>query len=492
MVSAERGGVNASLSSSFLAFQSMTETGISDTIHIESAPVVNAKIPAHESVRDFETRWDEARWLREAMADWRRPQRAKIAPSDEVFIERALSRRELIHRRLAQGFRFHGGEIGGRWRDPFFETGLRSDESHVLRRIVHASPRGARLQSGRSKDVMMSTDAKLFGLDEPWIVLNGEVRSVFRIDLDHIFPSWDALRFELEELPLPCLPHAIAGFEDDDGRVERPHALFLLPYGNGVWFSDDPRCRHDVMALWRAVHAGITKTLLPLGADPGALSNPMRIKNPLSPFWSYRTWNETTFPNLSEWSGWVDTSTSRDRMIRESAAALSGAARKASNILFTTFQSWSYETLRDLHRSNDPDYVAAILQKDTDGLAETLFRALVGRASASAENAKQAQAILYRVVTYAADHWDPSRCSRDDTWDRGACANDVQGITDLSARQAVGARHAAARKKCRSAGLIREAIEAARSAGELVTKTGIARRTGLSRPTVHAGWPEGV
>lgn len=258
-------------------------------------------------VRDFETRWAEERWLREAMADWPSPRRGKVTPENEIFIKRAITRRELIHRRLAGGFRFHGGTIGGRWREAFSEMGLRSDTSHVLRRIVQLTPRQSAMQVGRSKDVMWGTDAKIFGLDEPWIVLNREVRGAFRIDLDHVFPSWDALRYEFEQLRLPCLPHIVVGFEDANGRIERPHAVFLLPYNEGVWFSDDARCRKDIMSFWRGVHAGITKVLLPLGADPGALSNAMRVKNPLSPFWSIAIWNEVTFPNLTEWSDWVDT-----------------------------------------------------------------------------------------------------------------------------------------------------------------------------------------
>lgn len=492
MVSADLSGVNLDALSSILASSENRNPKIVDTTHINTSHTVNAKFPptgSFSSVREFETRWEEARWLREVMADWRAPTRGKITAENEIFIDRALTRRVLIHRRLAEGFRFYGGEIGGRHREPFREAGLRSDTSHVLRRVVQIAPKTHRMRVSRTKDVTLGTDTKLFGLDEPWIVLNQEVRSAFRIDLDHLFPSWDALRHEFERLRLPCLPHAVVGFEEGNGTIVRPHAIFLLPYNSGVWFSDDPRCRQDVMSLFRGVHAGITKALLPLGADPGALTNPMRIKNPLSPFWSVRTWNETFFPNLSTWSGWVDTSTSRDRMIRESAAALAGIDRKASNVLFTTFQQWAYETLRALDRANDPDYVRAVMRKDTDTLAEMVFRTLVGRASASAENPKRAQAVLYRVTTYAADHWDPARCSRDGSRDRGACSDEVKDIAGVSARQAVGGRYAASLRKSRSASAIEEAIAEVRAAGEPITKAAIARRTGLDRRTVAGNWP---
>lgn len=428
--------------------------------------------------------------MRAVMADWKRPARGPIKPGAELFIAAAASRRDLIHRRLSVGFQHFGGNVAGRHRAPFVEQGLRSTTSHVLRRIVHATPRNHRMRVGRDKAAVYSTDSKLLGLDEPYLHLNPVVRSVFRIDLDHSFPSWGALRQEIADLALPCLPSIAVGFEDEGGRVERPHLLWLLPYNGGVWFSDAPECRRDIMSLWKGVHAGITKALMPLGADPGALSNPDKIKNPISPFWTVKIWNESEFPSLSAWAGWVDTSTSRDRMIRDSAAAFSGMERTASNAIFTAAQSMAFDTLREWHRTADADYQASILRRNRDTLAERLFRSLVGRVSSTASHPRQAQAILYRVTTYAVDHWDPSRASRDGSRDRGACADAVETVQGVAARQAVGARYVAGLRRSRSADAIREAIEAARAAGEPITKAGIARRTGLSRPTVHAHWPD--
>ncbi|GGE16684.1 hypothetical protein GCM10011390_39700 [Aureimonas endophytica] len=347
------------------------------------------------------------------------------------------------------------------------------------------------MQVGRDKGAVWSTDSKLLGLDEPYVHVNGTVRAVLRIDLDRIFESWGDLYLAVEELALPCLPSVVVGREDDKGRVRRPHVLFFLPYGAGVWFSDDPRCRRDIMDLWRGVLAGITRAFLPLGADPGGLSNPTKIKNPLSPFWDIRVWNETVFPTLGEWAEWVDTSRRRRDLAKEAAAGLSGMTKKASNALFTDIQALAFEALRTWHRAGDADYVRAILMKDRDAIAERLFREFVGGASASAGNPKQAQAILYRVTTYAADHWDPSKCSLRAARDVGACAEAVAQLNGTSARQAVGARHTHATRRSRSADAIREAIDAARAAGEPVTVSGIARCVGKDRKTVRANWPSG-
>jgi hypothetical protein len=73
-----------------------------------------------------------------------------LRPGDETFVQSAQSRRDTIHRCLAQGFRCDGELIGGRWRPAFTESGLRSDGSHVLRRLVHLTPRAGKLQSGRN------------------------------------------------------------------------------------------------------------------------------------------------------------------------------------------------------------------------------------------------------------------------------------------------------------------------------------------------------
>lgn len=415
--------------------------------------------------------------------------RGALDHDNSLFIERALSREEAIRRRLDEGFKCFGEEIGGRYRTPFEEAGLRSHDHHLLRRIVQLTPKAKRLQSGRAKDIMSNGDVKLLALDEPWLALNSEFRAVFRIDLDFTYRSWDALRHEIEQLSLPCLPHIVVGFELPDGSVERPHVLYFLPFGSEVWVKrEDDRCRTDIISLWKGVHAGITKEFMTLGADPGALSNPMRVKNPLSPFWSYRIWNETVFPDLSEWSGWVDTYATRETIMRESAAKVSGLGLKSSNTLFTTCQQLAFGKLKEWHDRLDPDYLAAIAANDRDLLDHQLFKSLVGPVSKSASNPRQAQAVLYRVTSYASGRWDPERAAQNDNKDRGACAADVQGLTSVSERQAVGGRYAAKLDAERTCQRVSEAIPLLISEGVKVTKAAVARKSGLSRPTVHKHW----
>ncbi|WP_228872009.1 hypothetical protein [Roseibium aggregatum] len=441
------------------------------------------------SVLAFETRWDEAKFLRDVMRGSKSKRKSRHGNDNSVFVERAMSRRETVRQRLEEGFRCFGETIGGRFRAPFEEAGLRSHDHHLLRCIVQLTPKAKRLQTGRGKGVMSQGDSKLLALDDPWIVLNSEFRAVFRIDLDFTYRSWEALRFEIEQLDLPCLPNIAVGFELADGAVERPHLLYFLPFGSEVWAKrDDERCRADILSLWKGVHAGITKQFITLGADPGALSNALRIKNPLSPFWRYRIWNEDLFPDLSEWSSWVDTYTSREAMMRESAAKVSGLGLRSSNALFTTCQQLAFGKLREWHDRSNPDYVSAITADDRDQLDRQLFNSLVGPVSKSASNPKQAQAVLYRVTSYASRRWDPKRAAQNDNKDRGACADEVVGLTTVSARQAVGGRYAANLEAERTCERIAETIAQLRSEGARLTKSAVARRSGFSRPTVHKHW----
>jgi hypothetical protein len=183
------------------------------------------------TVREFGTRWAEARWLRDVTPgckhshSFRRP-----GVGIEAFIERALSRRDLIHRHWTEGFQCLGEQIGGRSRALFTETGLRSTGSHALRRIVQLTPRTPRLVSGRVKDVITRSDSKLLSLSDPRIVLNPTVRGSFplaprsRRSLRRVSPSrsWrlqDARAVPARRHPAPGCRGPVTG--SGSGRVSK-------------------------------------------------------------------------------------------------------------------------------------------------------------------------------------------------------------------------------------------------------------------------------
>ncbi|MFG1477563.1 hypothetical protein V5F53_02730 [Xanthobacter sp. V4C-4] len=421
------------------------------------------------------------------LADKDAMERIRSAP----FIETIRNRRALIKDRLENGFRHHGGDVAGRYYEPFREEGLRSLDDHNLMRIVHNTPKADNLLSGKTKEFLDGTDSKLLALDDPYIELNKNVRLIFRVDMDTIFESWDELGYELKQLPLACVPHLGCGYVDKAGKVIRPHVFVILPYDSGVWWDKtDPRCRPDIMNLWTGVHRGITKILLPLGADPGGLSNPLRIKNPISPFFSYHSFNSETYLNLSEWAAWVDTHTSPESLVRDSAEKLSGLGKKISNELFTYFQTEAYETLRKWHQERNPDYLASINRNNRERLDELLFSHLVKQTNEITDHPKQAKAILYRVTAYAAAHWDSKKVDKDGRKDRGACRHLLSSTDSLHDKQRSGALFSHQQRTDRTFSKLHQAINMAKKNNIPVNVSTISSLAKMTRKTVRKYWNE--
>ncbi|UVF22778.1 hypothetical protein HPT29_027555 (plasmid) [Microvirga terrae] len=464
--------------------------GFTTIVPPSTIPNWDPAFSAHDNAKQlFEARWAETRCLRRTEA-LSRPARRRPVDFHNPFFQNALSRRELVRLRIEEGFVWFGGEIAGRHWPAFCEEGLRSAGLHVLRRFVQLTRRKQHLLVGSDKGRVYHPDSKLLGLDAPYVTLNDVMRGGFRVDLDKTFASWDDLRASLEQLPLPCLPHAVVADEcPRTGVVRNPHLWYLLPYGSEVWWApDDPRCRKDIVRFLSGVIAGICKTLLPLGADPGGLCNPLKGKNPLSPFWTVKIWNDNVFLRLSEWALHVDTRANLSVMARESAVAVSGLRKKQSNIVFSTCQTWAFDELRRMHRSEDPDYQVGL--EDRALLAANLFERLKPRAISSFERPRQALAVLDKVVEFAADRWDPARLKANDR-DRGACAVEVAGLP-LRERQKVGARYAASRQTAKSLEAMVNAILALQAEGLPTSKVAVAKRATLSRSTVVRHWQTAI
>lgn len=64
--------------------------------------------------------------------------------------------------------------------------------------------------------------------------------------------------------------------------MRRPHLIWLID--KAVCFTTAGLLRHK--ALWWRVLRALTWALQEIGADPGGLSNPMRVKNPLCGRWT--------------------------------------------------------------------------------------------------------------------------------------------------------------------------------------------------------------
>lgn len=208
-------------------------------------------------------------------------------PEQAIFAElardRSKSRKSLVGLRLDRGFVWHGGPVGGRAeyrRDPFTYPGLVSTGASILKLFVTKTRRAPALLTGDHKAEATGTDSKVLALDYSYVETSKVMRGVERVELDTVWPSWAALETAILACGVP-LPNVCVAYQDRQGRVWRPHLIWLLD--ESVCFTGKGHRRHQ--AAWKNALRGLTARLLPIGADPGGITNPHRHKNPLSPLW---------------------------------------------------------------------------------------------------------------------------------------------------------------------------------------------------------------
>jgi len=211
-----------------------------------------------------------------------------LTPEQEVFrdlaVKDARSRGDAVEARWRYGHVWGGGAVGGNhfyYRPAQVYRGLVSSEHPLLLLFVSKTHRARRLMTGATKSVMGGGDSKLLALDDAYTVGNAMMRGFLRVDLDDVFPSVAAVFDACDQAEVPC-PSIIVGHQRPDGGILKPHLIWLLE--KSVTFCG--RGLHGPRALWHGVLRGLTLALIPAGADPGALSNPMRVKNPVCPVWS--------------------------------------------------------------------------------------------------------------------------------------------------------------------------------------------------------------
>jgi hypothetical protein len=202
----------------------------------------------------------------------------------DLATERRRSRDAAVQMRRETGFVHRGGNVGGNpeyRRAPFVFQGLVSDEAAILKLFVTKTPRARHLLTGATKDIVEGTDSKLLALDSAYVTTTQRMRGVLRVEIDACLASWTAIPEICAEAGVP-LPNIAVGYVDASGQVRNPHFLWLLE--NSVSFT--PQARPAPKHFFTAALRGLTVALVPHGADPGGLSNPRRMKNPLSPLWN--------------------------------------------------------------------------------------------------------------------------------------------------------------------------------------------------------------
>lgn len=406
----------------------------------------------------------------------------------------AREERQSVAERLRIGFKWENERTFGSdyFLPAFVEYGLRSWNDPVDKMFVAAAPKARKLQCGPRKDSAFIRRRKIQALDQPYVRFNQLVRFGWRIDLDGIFDGGvEDLLKQFRIATGGFEPHKVVGHLNADGHLIRPHVWILLQPGNALWYDrSDARCNVGAMWLYDNVGLGIVDRLKGLGADPAAMGDPLRGKNPLSPLWSAWTVNSADFRTLSEYAALFGVGRGRDVQIREAAEEKSGLGKQGSNSLFTELRREAWDTLKDMAAGSDPEYLACLADR---ALLGDLLELRLGRISRAAFDCKpgQVMAVLRRVVSYAASEWDPRRAEEKKRI-RGALYGQLKPHMTLHERQSAGGKYAGELRVTRSVEVIGQAIFDAREAGEEVTKSLISRRSGASRTTVIAHWEDAL
>jgi len=461
---------------------------------VENAPIIsleNAPIELSDvtdcGLLAFESRYAEAQRKRaekkaKKQAKPKSPDKPK--PETNRYQIEADELRRMVHERLENGYVLpFPMEIAGRYRQPFTEPGLRSEDNPVLKLFVSLVPVGGKARASNDKARLeVQSRSKLLTLDYPYIELNKEFLGAIRIDCDGVFQSPDHLLHELELLvkarKIPCLPHIIVGDLMGDGTYRRPHFIFLLPPGRAVWNSEDQRCRKDIVRLLVGVYNGLCKAMLDIGADPAAPATTMRMKNPVSPIWHTITPNGQHMPSLAEFSKCVDMKANRQKLVRHAAVVQSGMGITPSNALFNNLREQAAKLLVDWHFNAD-----ARITGPRTALADHLHVALEKFAKGAGLDELKVAYVISKVADYMSVDFDPSKLQG--RRNRGQILHVVENMKSVRERQRAGSRYSNGVRKSRSLEKLIAVYRTMLERSENLSPEKLASRAGVSRSTAY-------
>jgi hypothetical protein len=429
--------------------------------------------------------------------------KSKSASYDaEFFAKRARDTADLIRLRLEKGYRRFGDrKLSGHYVGPVHETGLRSETLRSMAAELFPAlvPSAKRLRTSWGKSELETLGTKLFSLDEPYIEGNREFLGFIRIDTDRVWRSPTECRYFYEMLvadgKIACAPHFLVGLRLRDGSFVRPHAIWILPYREAVWNSPGhPQWRRKPVDLFKGVYYGLCNSLLEAGADPAAPATSQQTKNPLSPEWLTICMQDSHFPSLTEHAEYLDMSCRRETLIRKAADVQTGLNVTQSNMLFNALQRAAYDTLRQWHFDADPDYREAISSGRRGRLADSLHIALSDRVREmdTADLKMKDTAIelmIAKVADYAASSWDPKKAGRSAS-SRGTIRHIVEGMKSVKERRRAAAAYASSRKTEKSLDAMIAAVRRLQTENKAISKSAVARESGISRKTVIARWDD--
>ncbi|MDB6166014.1 MAG: hypothetical protein JWQ83_1154 [Lacunisphaera sp.] len=266
---------------------------------------------------------------------------------------------------------------------------LRGHIDPALSRFVQLLPKAGRLRVGMDKAVLMSTTSKVLALDAPYVELDPKRLGMVVVELDTVWKTPGALREALLTILGPrMMPQIIVGRRDANGRLLRPHLIWLLNpkfidadgvERDGTVWNDpvrtiidengnervvgDKRCQMKPIRKFFAVQRSMVALLAPIGADP-ACHNVNRPKNPVSVYMTAICPNNDYWPILDDFEtipGYCRKV--NEEALEEIAAKMrleaTGVEPSTSNLAWKTVGAVIIPMARLALKTRTPDFVHA-------------------------------------------------------------------------------------------------------------------------------------
>ena len=328
---------------------------------------------------------------------------------------------------------------------------------------------------------------KVLGIDAPTVEGNKRLLGFLRVDTDLDWKSaehlLEALREKVKVGEIRSLPNFIVGIRTENGRLIRPHLIWLLPINSGVLNVDNKFLRK-----FKAVYYGLCRALADLGADPQAPATSQLVKNPLSPLYHTECPSDE-WPSLDEHATCLDMGLDRMTLVRKVVATVTGETFKHSNEFFNGCLDAARAVMAGWHRDRDPFYTEAFANNDDALLIDRLQEMLSSLVVAKGMKPRSMEYVRHKVASWVVTTWDPTKLWGRATPSPGRLAHIVADVRGVTERQAVAGRHTA---KVRADKTIETLVEAW---GRLAvngepSKSALAKESKLSRQTVHNRWDD--
>jgi hypothetical protein len=325
---------------------------------------------------------------------------------------------------------------------------------------------------------------KIIGLDAPTVEGNKKLLGFLRVDTDLVWKSparlMKALKKKVKAKKIKSLPNFIVGIQTDDGRLIRPHLIWLLPINGGVLNEDNKFLRK-----FKAVYYGLCGALADLGADPQAPATSQLVKNPLSPLYHTESPSDV-WPSLDEHASCLEMGLDRAALVRQNIATVTGETFQHSNEFFNGCLDAARSLMIKWDEDHDPIYVEALASGDRSLLIDRVKESLSVLVVSHGMKPRSIEYARRKVASWVVSTWNPNKISGNSLASRGRLKHLVSEIHSATERQAFAGRYTAAVRADQTIERLVEAWNRCIDDGQgIPSKSALAQASGLSRQTVH-------